>query len=470
MVYGVHSDHDRRHMLDVVGLSSVDDLFEPVPASLLASGPSLPSGLSEHETRTHVECLAARNIPATSLSFLGAGYYRHFVPAAVRSLTSRAEFVTAYTPYQAEVSQGTLQSIFEFQTAICELTGLDVANASLYDGPSALAEAAFMALRLKNKEGILVSAGVHPQAAQVVSTYANGPGLKVYEWPLDPAWGTTTLTSGPPEIPAGVGVVLVQQPNHLGVVEDLASLSRIAHDAGALLVVMHNPMTLGVLEAPGRLGVDIAVGDVQVFGSSPTFGGPSAGYLACRQEHLRQLPGRLVGQTVDLDGRACYTLTLQAREQHIRRAKATSNVCSNQALVALAATIHLALLGPEGLREMGELCLRRAHYLCERLCDIPGVRSAVCGPFFHEFALELPLAAAAFVEAMRTHGIDPGVPLDRPALDRKDTNAFLKGGAPSDRVLLVAVTELNGPSELDRYVAAAREVLAGPHTATGKTP
>jgi glycine dehydrogenase subunit 1 len=487
MRYEGHSEDDRRHMLDVVGVPTVEKLFAPIPRSLQRVGLQLPRGLTEPEVRDRVEALAGADRPLGPASFLGAGCYRHFVPAAVRALTARSEFATAYTPYQAEVSQGTLQHIFEFQTCICELTGLEVANASLYDGPSALAEAAFMALRLTRRDGILISAGVHPEAAQVVATYAAGPGLAMQQLPLDPRSGVTDIHSellsparpaAPAALPAdSIGAVLVQQPNCLGVIEDLGPLAEAAHALGALLVVAVNPVTLGILEAPGRAGADIATGDVQTFGNAPSFGGPSAGFLACREAHVRQMPGRLVGQTVDADGRTCYTLTLQAREQHIRRAKATSNICSNQALSALAATIHLALLGPLGLRELGLICLERAHYLHAGLCDLAGVKPLVEGPFFHEFTLRLPCAASSFVAAMRDRGVDPGVPFDR--LLRGTGSLGPASGGPPDRfvanacparaavpdadaaesVLLVAVTELNTPEALARYLSGAREVL-----------
>jgi glycine dehydrogenase subunit 1 len=453
MGYTVHTDDDRRRMLQVIGLTDVAELFAAVPSSIRRTELRLAPGLSEPETRQRMEILAAGNLPLGESSFLGAGCYNHYVPSTVRALASRSEFATAYTPYQAEVSQGTLQHIFEFQTCIAELTGLEAANASLYDGPSALAEAAFMALRLTQRESMLISEGVHPEAVRVVETYSAGPGLKLMRMPLDPATGATPARSQ--GIPAGVGAVLVQQPNCLGVVEDLAYLAEAAHNAGALLVVTVNPGTLGVLEAPGKLGADIVVGDAQVFGNAPSFGGPSVGFLACSSAHLRQLPGRVVGQTTDSQGRTCYVLTLQAREQHIRRAKATSNICSNQALSALAATIHLALLGPHGLRERGELCLQRAHYLKNGLCALPGVTLVVTGPFFSEFALALPFSAQHFRRDMRRRGIDPGVPLTQ--LEQSGSPVL---SGPAERVLLVAVTEVNTPVALDSYIAAAREVLA----------
>ncbi len=446
-------------MLEMVGASSTEDLFAQIPRRLREADLRLPPGLSEQETRAVTEALAATDRRPGPASFLGAGCYRHFVPAAVRALVSRSEFATAYTPYQPEVSQGTLEHIFEFQTCICELTGMEVANASLYDGPSALAEGAFMALRANRREMLAVSAGVHPEARMVLATYASGPSIALHPLPLDARTGATAI---PPVdgLPSGVGALLVQQPNHLGVIEDLEPLAAAAHAAGAHLIVSVNPATLGVLESPGALGADIVLGDAQVFGCPPSFGGPSVGFLACRNEHVRQIPGRLVSQTIDEDGRICYTLTLQAREQHIRRAKATSNICSNQALSALAATIHLALLGPAGLRERGEICLRRAHYLHSRLCALPGVRSLVDGPFFNEFALRLPLPADDFARTMRTRGVDPGVPLSRLWRGQAADPGQAPLAAPPEEWLLVAVTELNPPEALDAYVEAAAGVLA----------
>jgi glycine dehydrogenase subunit 1 len=306
-----------------------------------------------------------------------------------------------------------------------------------------------MAARVTKRDKLLVSDGIHPEAIQVVKTYSKGPGLEVQGLPLEPETGRTAAVGD--SLPEGVAAVIVQQPNFLGVIEDLQPLAVAAKQMGALLVVMQNPMTLGVLESPAVAGADIAVGDVQVFGNSLSFGGPAAGYLACRKELMRQIPGRLVGQTLDADGRVSYTLTLQAREQHIRRAKATSNICSNQALCALAATIYLALLGPDGLAEVGDICVQRAHYLQKALCELPGVRPAAAGPFFYEFALTLPCNAEEFVSAMRQRGVDAGVPLPR------IPGAEQLGDA---QTLLVAVTEMNDPASLVNYIDSAREVLA----------
>lgn len=438
--YLPHSDLDRKTMLEAVGVARVDDLFAAIPAELRIASLDLPEALTEAEVAERVQRLAAADTQAGSRCFLGAGCYHHDIPAAVRAVVARTEFATSYTPYQAEVSQGTLQHIFEFQSMICELTGLDVANASMWDGPSAAAEAAFLALRHTKRERIVASGCLHPEALQVVETYAGGPGFPVVRLAMDPDSGRTQ----PPTAAQleGAGVLIIQQPNFFGVIEDLEMMADAAHRAGALLAVVQNPMTLGLLEAPGAQGADIAVGDVQVFGNPMSFGGPSAGYMAVREHYLRQLPGRLVGRTTDAAGRPCYTLTLQAREQHIRRAKATSNICSNQALNALAATVYLALLGPHGLSELGEICVRRAHWLREQLIRRTGAEPLVDGPFFHEFALRLQEPAHDFIARMRRAGFEAGVPLAQWTPDEP-------------RGLLVAVTEVNTPEDLTAYVEEA---------------
>ncbi|MBU2603088.1 MAG: aminomethyl-transferring glycine dehydrogenase subunit GcvPA [Actinobacteria bacterium] len=439
-------------MLQVIGVDSIDDLFAAIPADLRTCVLDMAPGIPESELAPKVTALADANRTYGSRSFLGAGCYQIYVPAAVRALTARSEFTTSYTPYQAEVSQGTLQHIFEFQTAICELTALEVANASMYDGPSALAEGAFLAARHTRRDRIVVSAAVHPEAAEVLRTYSSGPGLPVTDSTVDPATGRTNPPT--PEELEGAAALVVQQPNFFGVIEDLALLADAAHAAGALLVVSQGLLAAGVLSPPGAEGADVAVGDVQPIGNPPQFGGPSAGFLACRDQFIRQLPGRLVGKTVDADRRVCFSLTLQAREQHIRREKATSNICSNQALAALAATIHLALLGPVGLRQLGEVCVTRAHSLCDRLTRIDGFEPLFSGTFFHEFTLRVAGGAESFAAGMRRLGVDPGVPLGRFRPEWSD-------------LLLVAVTEMNGPDDLTAYVEAAREVM-GDGKATGE--
>lgn len=453
MTYLPHTEQERRRMLEAIGVSSVEDLFQVIPKTLRSEVP-LPAGLSEMETRTRMEELAAENRVWDGSAFLGAGCYRHYIPSAVRSLASRSEFATAYTPYQAEVAQGTLQHIFEFQTAITQLTELEIANASLYDGASAAAEAAFLALRQTGRDRIVLSAGLHPESAEVVRTYAAGPGAAVERLPLEPGSGRTAVVPSGSDILENAAVLLIQQPNFFGAVEDTAAHAQAAHEAGALLAVIQNPMTLGVLSPPGAQGADIALGDLQPLGNPASFGGPSAGFLACRQKFLRQLPGRLVGETLDAEGRRCYTLTLQAREQHIRRSRATSNICSNQALNALTATIYLTLLGPEGLRRVGEICLQRAHHLCRALTSLPGIEPLYSAPYFHEFALTVRGGAETFVRRMREAGIDPGIPL-------------LRLCPHSEEAMLVAVTEMNAPADIDRYVETASRIMA---PASGRGP
>ena len=350
-------------------------------------------------------------------------------------------------PSRARSAFGTITSGFEFQTIISELTGLPIANASMYDAPSSLAEAAFLAARHTSRDGIVVSMGVHPEWRDVVTTYASGPGLPVTHLGLDESTGRTAAPTA--DLLGDAAALLVQQPNFFGVIEDLEPLAEAAHSAGALLVVAQNLVTAGLLASPGEIGADVAVGDVQPFGNPPNYGGPTAGFLACAEKYLRQLPGRLVGETLDADGRPCFALTMQAREQHIRRAKATSNICSNQALAALAATIHLSLLGPSGLRELGGTCVARAHALQRRLTSLPGVSVAFDAPFFNEFTVRLPVDGRTFAATMRERGVDPGVPLGR----------FDEAW---DDLLLVAVTEMNASGDLDAYVEGAAGSLTSP--------
>jgi glycine dehydrogenase subunit 1 len=451
--YVPHSALDVRAMLDAVRAESIDGLFDDVPDAvrrreLLA----LPAGLSEAEVSREMRRLAAANTPATSLvSFLGAGVYDHYVPAVVDSIVSRSEFATAYTPYQPERSQGVLQTIFEFQTAICELTGMDVSNASMYDAGTALAEAALLAGRQTRRGKVVVSAGVHPEYRQVLATETlyNSPRPQVVDLP---AGAVTDLEAVRAAVDVDTAAVVVQQPNFFGALEDLAAAAEIAHAAGALLVVVADPLSLGLLEAPGRLGADIVVGEAQVFGNSMSFGGPGLGYMAVTTKLMRRLPGRLVGETVDIEGKRGFVLTLQTREQHIRRQKATSNICSNHALNALAALVHLSWLGREGLAELGLLCARKTAYLRQALLAVPGVTAFTAGPVFREFAVRLPVPAAQFVAALVPQGFLAGVPAAR--------FAARFAGADLDGVLLVAVTEKRTRAEMDAFVAAVATHLA----------
>ena len=456
--YVPHSAADVRQMLDALGASSNDELFERVPESVRRREPlDLPAGISELEVAADLRRLAAADRPATGLvSFLGAGIYDHYVPAVVDAVVSRSEFLTAYTPYQPERSQGVLQTIFEFQTAVCELTGLEVSNASMYDAGTALAEASVLAGTQTRRGSLLVSAGVHPEYRQVLATETAGYGPRPQLCGLS-AGAVTDLEALRAAAGDDTAAVVVQQPNFFGGLEDVAAAAAIAHAAGALLVVVADPLTLGVLEAPGRLGADIVVGEMQAFGNAMNFGGPGLGYMSVTGKLMRRIPGRLVGQTVDMEGRRGFVLTLQTREQHIRREKATSNICSNHALNALAALVHLSWLGREGLAELGLLCARKAHYLRARLLELPGVSAYTEGPVVREFAVRLPVPAADLVEALVPAGFLAGVPAGRIAGRLPATS----GDEALDDVLLVAVTERRTRAELDAFVAAVAAALAG---------
>jgi glycine dehydrogenase subunit 1 len=386
--------------------------------------------------------LAAKNKPL--VCFAGAGAQDHFIPAAVKALVRRGEFMTAYTPYQAEASQGTLQAIYEFQSSVCALYGMDASNASLYDGATALAEAVAAAARITGRRKILLPESLHPEWRDTLKTYFGAKGEPVLELVPCPA-GRLDPAAVAKRLDATVAALVVATPNCLGLLEDGAALAELAHARGALLVAAADPVSLGVLEPPGAWGADIAVGEGQGLGNALNYGGPYLGLFACKKAHLRHVPGRIVGLTTDAAGQRGYVLTLQAREQHIRRERAASNICSNEALCALAATIHLALLGPAGLREVAELCVDKAHRLAEKAGAVPGFRLRYAGPFFNEFVLECPVPAERVRTALLKKGILAGVPLGRQ----------YRGMANS---LLVCVTETRTEEELDRFVAALEGV------------
>jgi glycine dehydrogenase subunit 1 len=448
--YVGHGPTEERDMLRAIGVSSFEDLLAGVPQTARQRGKvDIPPGMSEEELRRLFRGFGARNYnPERVSSFLGAGLYDHLIPAAIRQLTLRSEFYTAYTPYQAEVAQGTLATIYEFQSILCELTGLDVANASVYDGGSAAAEAVALASAVTGRNRVLVSAGLHPHARQVMETYAGGTGLDLVTVPLA-ADGRTDFAALRSALDGGAAAVVLQNPNFFGLVEDAGPLVEAAHAAGALAVMSADLVSLGILESPGALGADIAVGEAQSCGNPPQYGGPLCGYFAAKKELVRRMPGRLVAEGKDHDGHRGFVLTLQTREQHIRRDKATSNICTNNNLVALGVTIYFTLLGPEGLRETADQCLQKAHYLEQKVTSVSGVRRVHAGPFFQEFALELPVPAGPVVARMlREEGILAGLDLGRidPARARQ---------------LLVAVTEKRTRAELDRYAdALARSLKA----------
>jgi glycine dehydrogenase subunit 1 len=442
-----HTDAEMSAMLADIGLSSLDDLFEVVPAALrLASGLDLPSGLPEADVLAEMDRLAASNRTGSDLiCFAGAGAYDHDVPSATTRLTFRSEFVTAYTPYQPEVAQGVLQALFEYQTLIARLAGLPVANASLYDGASAAVEAVNLAVAAKGRPTVWVSGGIHPHWRQVLATFARGTGHHLVDVPLRDGL-TDWAAAATGERPAAL---LVGSPNYLGALEDIRLARAAADEQGALLLVGFDPVSAGLLRPPGEDGADVVVGEGQPFGTPLSFGGPYLGLFSCRLEQVRRLPGRLVGRTVDTAGRPAYVTTLRAREQDIRREKASSNVCTNQTLIAVAAMIQLSWLGTTGLRELALRCARGARYAREAALAIPGVSLLTSAPTLREFALRLPVSAETAVARMAEEGFLAGVPV------------HIDGGVVGDGGdgLLVAVTERRTRDEIDAYVSALEKVV-----------
>jgi glycine dehydrogenase subunit 1 len=448
MAYAPHTPADRGRMLDALGISSVEALFEDIPAAVRAAGLDLPAPASELELARRLEELAGRNRVGLA-SFLGAGAYRHHVPAAVDAIISRGEFYTAYTPYQPEISQGTLQTIYEFQSLIAQLTGLDVVSASHYDGAAAMAEAALMTVRATGRRRVLVSRAVHRHFVDTARTYFAGAELTLAELPtLDD--GTTDMAALERELADAdlpVAGVLVSQPNAFGIIEPMAEAARLAHAAGALFVAVVEPVSLAVLAPPAEYDADIAVGEGQPLGIGLQYGGPYLGLLAARPALVRQVPGRLVGRTTDLDGRRAYVMTLRAREQDIRRDKAASNICTNQALCALAAAVYLATLGPHGLRDVALLGSARAHELEEALAAA-GARRVHDGAYLNEFAVRVPDALRVH-EALLDRGVLAGLPLTR----------WYPDDPALREALLVCATEMTTPAEIETFAGALREVL-----------
>ena len=434
MEYIPHTPADIERMLRAVGVEDIEDLFSDIPAEI--RGRYEPLGLEpspEPEVRRELERLAARN--RRLVPFVGLGLYDHYIPAVVNELASRSEFYTAYTPYQAEISQGTLTWMFEYQTMICELTGMEVANASMYDGGTALAEAILMARRTVGGDKVLIPRSLNPFHREVVETYCRGAGIGVVEVPYDEE-GRLALA----DVPPGIAALVVQQPNGLGIIEDLRGLKERLGDA--FLIVSVYPIALGVLEPPGSFGADIVVGEGQPLGNPLSFGGPLLGIFATRREYVRMMPGRVSGRTVDAEGKEGYVMTLQTREQHIRRERATSNICTNSALCALRATIYLAALGPEGLRRVALLCLERAHDLAEAIRGIPGFELPLNGPFFNEFAVRCPDPEGT-VEKLYRHGFAVAPP-----------KVVERMGLPD--AFLVAVTEKRNEAELEAFLETLR--------------
>ncbi len=442
MDFTPHTDEDMAVMLKAVGLKEPADLFAHLPAgALLDHEPGLPEPVSELEVMQIVDSWGKAN-RSDLTCFAGGGYYDHYLPPVVTALTMRPEFVTAYTPYQPEVSQGVLQALFEFQSMVCEITGMDVANASLYDGATAAVEAVNLAVAATGRPAVWVSRGVAPSTRETMATFAAARGIEIVEHDLVDGKTVWDESAGP--APAAV---IVAQPNYLGVVEDYDRAVAVAHAAGALAVASVDPMTLGLIRNPGAAGFDLTVAEGQPLGNPLSFGGPVVGWFATTSALVRRIPGRLVGKTVDQDDNPAYVLTLRAREQDIRRAKASSNICTNQSLNALASAIHLAWLGPQGLREAGEQSAQKAHYLADRLVELPGVELANEAAFVREFALTLPADPSGVISAMAEHGYLAGISLgsDYPELSQ---------------AILIAVTEKRSRAELDGYVETLKEVLA----------
>jgi glycine dehydrogenase subunit 1 len=443
--YTAATDADRHAMLEAIGVESIDDLFADVPAELRLDRPlDLPDGKPEQEVYGYLRDLAARNVSTEDeVSFLGAGMYDHYVPALVDHIASRSEFLTPYTPYQPEVSQGGLQVMFEYQTMISELTGLPVSNASVYEGPSALAAAASLARVHTGRQRFVVSQGVHPHAREALVSTSAGWGTTVDEVPLSA--GATDAAALEGALGEDVAAVFLGQPNFLGAVEDLEALAPVVKAAGALLIVSVDPMTLGVLRPPGDFGVDVAVGEGQPLGNRLDYGGPSFGFFAAQEAYLRRMPGRIAGETTDADGRRGFVLTLQTREQHIRREKATSNICTAQALNALMATIHLSWLGRQGYVELGHLLLQRTAYARDALAAVDGIDLLHEQPVVREFAVTVDAPVRRVIERCWERGVNPGYPLG----EEYGTNA-----------LLVAITEQRTKADIDRLAAALEAAVA----------
>ncbi len=450
MSYIPNTQEDQEAMLARLGLPSLEALLSPVPENVRLQRPlDLPPALSEPDLKRVLYSMAAKNKNLDSvISFLGAGTYDHAIPSVVPHLQRRSEFVTSYTPYQPEVSQGMLQAIYEFQTMVCQITGLDIANASLYDGSTAVIEAVLLAVGPGGRGEVVVSQGVDPQYRRVLQTYAHARGFQVKEVPVRD--GLTSLEDLHEAVSATTSAVVIQQPNFFGSIEDMSAIEPIAHKGKAVFIAaITEPASLGILASPGEYGADIAVGELMSFGNTMSYGGPALGFMASKQKYMRLLPGRLVGQTVEEGGekQTGYVLTLQTREQHIRRERATSNICTNQSLLAVGATIYMAALGKQGFRELGELCLQKAHYAYRQITALPGFEPVFKAPFYDEFVIKSPVSTQKlqqhFAQADIIGGYD--LSLDYPEMEN---------------CLLFCVTETRSKEEIDHLVAVLKEVQA----------
>ena len=443
MVFNPHTDADRRRMLDAVGVNAVSDLFAPVSESVRFPVLDLPPQLMEMEATERLGELADGNLaPRSGKTFLGAGAYHHFIPATVDQILRRGEFYTAYTPYQPEVAQGTMQVIYEFQSMVASLLGLEVANASIYDGATALAEGVLVALSgAKTRRKVVVSGTLHPAYRDVLETYLSGSDIEFIDLAVPTTGFVENLGDFQPHLGEDLAVVVLQYPNFFGGIEDVRAIADATHSAGGRLVVSTSPVPLGLLTPPGHLGADVVTAEGQPLGVPPSFGGPYVGLLATKKEFVRRMPGRLAGMTIDSQGKRGFVLTLQTREQHIRRDKATSNICTNQGLMATAATVYMSTLGPEGFREVANRSYQNAHYLADQIKALPGWELALDGPFFHEFVVRTPEPVAAINARLAKRGIIGGYDLSevRPELDRH---------------MLICATELNNRASVDGLIEA----------------
>ncbi len=445
MSYVSNSESERNDMLKKIGVSKFEDLIEEIPESLRLKKPlSLDKGKSEFEVINMLRKLSAKNKDSSEMiCFMGGGAYDHYIPAGVDAIISRSEFMTAYTPYQAEVSQGTLQSIYEFQSLVCRLTGMEISNASMYDGASSTAEAVLMAVTQIKKKTVYLAPGLHPAYKAVIEAYTSGMNLDIQTLKEDD--GLIEMSQLNNIDFDDAACVIVQSPNFFGLIENIKSIGSYLSDKKAMFIVAANPMALTLLTPPGEAQADIAVGEMHVFGNGLNYGGPYIGYFAAQKKYMRRIPGRLSASTEDVDGEKGYVLTLQTREQHIRRDKATSNICTNQALCALASTVYMSLMGEDGIKTAAEESVRKAHYLAEKIAALPDVSLVYEGNFFNEFVVRLPMPADDFINLMEKENILAGVPLFW--FDSERTND-----------LLIAVTEKRSKEELDAFIEAAAKV------------
>jgi len=446
--YSVHSENDRSKILKALGINNAGELFSFIPGKVLNPEINIPAGLSEMDLRDKLNKLAGLNNPLSSFSsFLGGGAYNHYIPSAVNHITSISQFYTAYTPYQAEISQGTLQYIFEFQSLMCRLTGMDITNASMYDGGSSLAEAVLLSRRATGKKKVILSTTINPQYRQTVKTYVAGLDMEVVE--VGHKEGITSIDLLKNTVDEDTCSVVIQNPNYFGNLEEVFKIRNMLDSyPDCLYIISADPLSLAILKPPSEYGADIVVGDAQCFGNPLAFGGPYLGYFSTREKYLRQMPGRIVGKTIDRDGKDSYTLIYQTREQHIRKVKATSNICTNHSLNVLAATVYLYLLGEEGLKNLASLCVRRANYFYNKLSELPHFKKRYKSNFFSELTISTDLDVDRALEALYKENIIGGINLGKYYNELSDS-------------ILVSFTEMNSESDIDRYIDILKKLQAG---------